>query len=310
MAFLRGFGAYLPSRTLTNREIAERLSCEEDWIRSVSGISARRVAEPVETVIDLATLAGQDCIGHAGVDRSRIGLVLVSSGSSERRFPGPASSVAARLGLAGVPAIDLPIASAGAVFGLALAHQLAPVYKEVLLVAAEKMSDTVWRDPVDRNTAILFGDGAGACSISAHEGAAETKAAVLHSDGNFAEDLRLEFGQPLFMNGRAVIMQVSRKLPKVIEEVLEAGGVSAAKVDAFLLHQANQNLIVKVAQSLSAPPEKFYSNIETYGNTSSASMLIAAAEWSQKSGFSPGMPVVFAGFGAGLHWGAVLAVGR
>src|SRR3989442_6773220 len=132
MAFLRAFGAYLPSRILTNREIAERLSCEEDWIRSVSGISARRIAEPSETVTDLATRAAQDCLARAGVDRSRIGLVLVSSGSSERRFPGPASSVAARLGLAGVPAIDLPIASAGAGFGLALAHHLAPVYGEIL----------------------------------------------------------------------------------------------------------------------------------------------------------------------------------
>src|SRR5712692_2717010 len=309
MAFLRGFGAYLPSRVLTNREIAGRLSCEEDWIRSVSGISTRRIAGPAESVIDLATAAAEDCLVRTDAGRSPIGLVLVSSGSSGRRFPGPASSVAARLGLAGVPAIDLPIASAGAVFGLALAHHLAPVYQEVLLVAAEKMSDQVWREPVDRNTAILFGDGAGACSLSAHEGAAETKAAVLHSDGNFAEDLRLEFGQPLYMNGRSVIMQASRKLPRVIEEVLEAGGVAAPRVDAFLLHQANQNLIVKVAQALTVPPEKFFSNIEHCGNTSSASMLIAAAEWSAQAGFRSGLPVVFAGFGAGLHWGAVLAVG-
>src|SRR6266849_6109499 len=240
MAFLRAFGAYLPPRILSNAEIAGRLGCEEDWIGSVSGISARRIAEPAETVTDLATHAAEDCLRGAGIDRARIGLVLVSSGSSERRFPGPASSVAARLGVAGVPAIDLPIASACAVFGLALAHQLAPVYGEVLVVAAEKMSDQVWREPVDRNTAILFGDGAGACSVSPHEGAAEIKAAVLHSDGNFAEDLRLEFGQPLHMNGRAVIMQASRKLPRVIEEVLEAGGASAPAVDAFLLHQANQ----------------------------------------------------------------------
>ena len=309
MAFLRAFGAYLPTRTLTNREIAERLGCEEEWIRSASGISTRRIAEPSETVADLAAWAAEDCLARATLDRSGIGLVLVASGSSERRFPGPAASVAARLGLAGVPAIDLPIASAGAVFGLALAHQLAPVYGEVLLIAAERMSDEVWREPVDRNTAILFGDGAGACAISARGGLAETKAAVLHSDGNFAEDLRLEFGQPLYMNGRAVIMQAARKLPRVIGEALEAGGVAVAHVDAFLLHQANQNLIVKIAQTLKAPSEKFFSNIERYGNTSSASMLIAAAEWSQQGGFRQGQSVVFAGFGAGLHWGAVLAVG-
>lgn len=309
MAFLRAFGSYLPSRTVSNREVAERLNCEEDWIGNVSGICTRRYAEPSETVVDLGVRAAEDCIAAAGADRSQVRLVLVSSGSAERRFPGPASSVAARLGLAGVPAVDIPIASAGSIFGLALAHYLAPVYGEILLVAAEKMSVAVWQEPIDRNTAILFGDGAGACWVSSVEGNAMTTAAVLHSDGNSAEDLRLEFHRSLEMNGRTIILQASRKLPRVIEEVLAAGRVSAFQIDAFLMHQANQNLIVRVAQALGVPPEKFFSTIEHFGNTSSASMLIAAAEWSRQIGFRPTAPVVFAGFGAGLHWGAVLAVG-
>jgi len=125
----------------------------------------------------------------------------------------------------------------------------------------------------------------------------------LHSDGSFAGDLRLEFDQPLHMDGRVVILQASRKIPAAIQEVL--GARPASEVDVFLMHQANQNLIVRVAKALEVAPEKFYSNIARYGNTSSASMLIAASEWS----FRPKQPVVFAGFGAGFHWGAVMAVG-
>src|SRR5262249_10358631 len=142
-----------------------------------------------------------------------------------------------------------------------------------------------------------------------NEGRAEIVDACLHSDGSFAEDLKLEFEQPLQMNGRSVIMQAARKVPAAIREVLDKAGKSAAEVDTFLMHQANQNLIVKIAQSIEVVSEKFYSIMGRYGNTSSASMVIAADEWSAQSGFSPSKPVVFAAFGAGFHWGALLAVG-
>ena len=111
------------------------------------------------------------------------------------------------------------------------------------------------------------------------------------------------------MDGRTVIMQASRKVPAAIREVLESSGRPATSVAAFLMHQANQNLIVKIAQTLEVAPEKFYSNISRYGNTSSASMLIAASEWNETRGFAADEAVVFAAFGAGFHWGAVLAVG-
>jgi 3-oxoacyl-[acyl-carrier-protein] synthase-3 len=171
------------------------------------------------------------------------------------------------------------------------------------------MSTVVNRPPLDRNTAILFGDGAGACLIDPVDGQAEMVRWCLHSDGSFAQDLRLEFDQPLHMDGRVVIMQASRKLPAVIHELLERVQLPAAAVHAFLVHQANQNLIVRIAKAIEVAPEKFYSNIARYGNTSSASMLIAAAEWTAQSGFRRGEPVVFAAFGAGFHWGALLAVG-
>jgi 3-oxoacyl-[acyl-carrier-protein] synthase-3 len=236
-------------------------------------------------------------------------MVMVSSGTAQRRFPGPAAETAARLGLPGVPALDVPMASAGSLFGMALAARLADSYGAVLLVAAEKMSAVIESAPLDRNTAILFGDGAGACLIHPSEGRAELTQFALHSDGAFSDALRLEFGQSIHMDGRAVIMHAARKVPAAIREVLERGGRTPDSIGAFLMHQANQNLIAKIAQTLEVAPERFYSNIAKYGNTSSASMLIAAAEWSEARGFEPSEAVVFATFGAGFHWGALLAVG-
>jgi len=317
-AFLRAFGSYVPSRVVENAELATRLGCEASWISSVSGIEQRRYAGESETLVDLAVNAATDCLSRAEIASTQIGMLLVSSGSSERRFPGPAAETAARLGMAGIPAIDIPVASAGSIFGMALAAQFAASFGIVLLIAAEKMSAVIAREPLDRNTAILFGDGAGACLIDPHinsnAGSAEIGHWVLHSDGSFAQDLRLEFGEPLHMDGRVVIMQASRKLPAVIRELLDHRQLPAAAVGAFIMHQANQNLIDRVAKALEVAPEKFYSNIARYGNTSSASMLIAAAEWNVASGFGgggfqAGVPVVFAGFGAGFHWGALLATG-
>jgi 3-oxoacyl-[acyl-carrier-protein] synthase-3 len=308
-AFLRAFGSYVPSRVVSNAELAERLGCEASWISSVSGIEQRRYAAEGETLVDLAVNAASDCLSRAEIASSQIGMLLVSSGSNERRFPGPAAETAARLGMAGIPAIDIPMASAGSLFGMAMAAQFAASFGTVLLLAAEKMSAVIAREPLDRNTAILFGDGAGACLIDPQQGFAEIRHWVLRSDGTFAQDLRLEFGEPLHMDGRVVIMQASRKLPAGIRELLDHEQLPAAAIGAFIMHQANQNLIDRVAKALEVAPEKFYSNISRYGNTSSASMLIAAAEWDVASGFYAGEAVVFAGFGAGFHWGALLATG-
>ena len=309
MTFLESFGAYVPARVVTSEEIGARVDTSPEWIRNVSGIDERRFAEAGETVVDMAVCAAKDCLGRAGAAAASLGMILVSSGSPERRFPGPASAVAQRLGLSGVPAIDIPMASAGSLFAMHLAHSLAAKVGRILVVAAEKMSSVVLTEPLSRDVAVLFGDGAGACLIHPDGGVAQIRDSLICSDGAFADDLRLEFGQPLSMNGRMVILQASRKIPGAISTVLERNGIPPAEVDMFLMHQANQNLIVRVAQALGVATEKFYSNIHRYGNTSSASMLIAAAEWQACAGFRPGIPAAFAAFGAGFHWGALLAVG-
>ena len=307
-AYLHAFGAYLPERVVTNAELAGRLGCSEEWIEKATGIRERRWADAETSVADLAFEAANACLARAGVAASQIGLLILASGSAPPGFPAPAAAVAARLGLGATPALDLPMASAGSLFGLALAARLAETYGDVLVVSAEKMSAVIEAHQLDQNTAILFGDGAGAALVSSRPGPWKILDCALHSDGQFAGDLHYDFASPLQMKGLSVILHASRKMPGAILEVLERSGIAAADVAQFLVHQANQNLLTRVAKALGVPESRMFSNVAKYGNTSSASMLIAAAEWTAQ-GASDGR-IVFAAFGAGWHWGALVAAAQ
>ncbi len=307
MAFLRGFGKYLPERVVTNAEMAAHLEVEADWIREMSGIEERRFAGDGESVAAMGAAAGLDALTRSGVGVGELGLILVSSGTAERRFPGPAAEIQHRLGAAQAIAMDVPMASAGALFALAQAERWAGRAGKVLVVASERMSDVAMTAPMEKGTAMLFGDGAGACVVDRDGGRARIVDFELGTDGSNASELRLEFGAPLHMNGRSVIMHASRKVPAAINAVLSRAGLAAADLRTILMHQANANLIAKIAQTLGVEAGKFYSNIARYGNTSSASMLIAARDWDE--GFAPGDKVMFAAFGAGYQWGAMLVEG-
>ncbi len=306
-AFIRGFGAWLPERVVTNAELAPQLGTTPEWILSVSGIAERRYAAEGDSVAGLGTRAARACLQRTGLAASDLGLVLVSSGSSERFCPGPASLIAAALGLTMTPALDLPIASAGSLVALAMAAKLAPTIGHILVVGAEIMSRRVAHTPEGKDTAILFGDGAGACIVSPDSGFAAIADSCLFTDGNMADALAVDNGR-LHMDGAAIIRHVSRKLPQAIATVLERNGVAARSVGTFLLHQANLNLITRIAKSLDAPAERFFANIQRYGNTSSASMLIAASEWCEQTTGDLREPLVLAAFGVGLNWGAILAM--
>ena len=307
MAHLRGFGCCLPSRIVYNAELAPMVGVDPAWLLRATGIEQRRYAALDETVATLGTRAAIDCLESLDLDARDVGLLMVASGSGEQRFPGPAAAIGNALGVAGVPAIDLPMASAGALFGMSLAARLSRDYGNVLVVASEIMSRVVRLDPSGRDTAILFGDGAGACLIG-ESGPLEIIDSILCSDGEFSGALKLDLNSPIYMEGRTIILQASRKIPRTISELLERNHVAAAQVDAFLMHQANLNLISRVAMALQVPESRFFRNVVRYGNTSSASMLIAAAEWWRERGGTIEGPVVFAAFGAGLHWGALLGV--
>jgi 3-oxoacyl-[acyl-carrier-protein] synthase-3 len=308
-SYLHGFGAHVPARVVTNSELGARLNRTPEWIESSSGIRERRWADAETSVADLAVSAAEDCLARTGVTGSSLGMLIVASGSASHGFPGPAVEVAARLGLGegspAAPALDLPMASAGSLFGLAMAMRLADTYGDILVSGAEKMSAVIEAAPLDANTAILFGTGAGAALVSSRPGRWRLLDAAIHSDGQYRGDLSWEPGAALQMNGLSVILQASRKLPAAIGEVLERQGMTAQDIGAFLLHQANLNLLTRVAKTLGVAQDKMFTNLDRYGNTSSASMLIAAAEWAAAN--PPPGPVVFAAFGAGFHWGAVLA---
>ena len=303
-AYLRAFGSYLPEQFVDNAALAVRTGRTAETIEKTTGISERRYAAPVQSVADLGLAAAQDCLARAHVDASAVGLILFASGSSERCFPGPAATLAARLGFTATPAIDLPIASAGSLIGMALAADLVARYGNVLVVAAEIMSRRITDS--DPDTAILFGDGAGACLLSRDSGFARIADLALYTDGNFAESLTLAHGGTLSMRGLEVIMQAARKVPRAIADLLAKNNVAADDVQVFLMHQANRNLLAKIAKELKVPEERFFSNIVSFGNTSSASLLIAAKQWSESATVTG--PIVFAAFGAGLQWGALLAV--
>lgn len=309
MASILGFGSYVPERVLTNEELAGRLDVTPDWIFEKSGIRTRRIASERESVADLGAAAGRDCLSVAGRKAGDLALLIVASGSWEKRFPGPSANVARQLGMEGVACLDILMASAGSLFSMSLASRLADQMGPILVIAAEKMSAIALREPLDKNTSMLFGDGAGACLVAPGNGMLEVIGSVLHSDGAYEGDLCLESDGHLAMNGQTVIMQAARKIPAVIGELIEKHAMKADGIECFLVHQANQNLILRVARALGVAGNRFYSNIERYGNTSSASMLIASAEYFREQAQAPRGHYCFAAFGAGFHWGAVLARG-
>lgn len=307
MPFLRNFAAYLPERVLSNEELAPVLGKDPQWIYEASGIAERRIADAGQSVADLALLAAQRSLEAASIGASEVGMLIAASGSVERRFPGIAAEIAQKLGIEKAAALDVPMASAGALYALSLASDLVARYGRILVVAAEKMSAVVSDPATEPGLRMLFGDGAGACLVDAHEGQLEVLDYALESDGSYAPQLTLPASGPMFMNGMQVIMQAGRKVPAVIQTLLSRHHIDAQQVERFLMHQANQNLIDKIAKSLGVPSERFFTNIRRYGNTSSASVLIAASESMENAPPPSGSAVCISAFGAGFHWGALLA---
>jgi 3-oxoacyl-[acyl-carrier-protein] synthase III len=306
MSHLLAFGHHLPPLIVTNAVLEKRTGRAADSIEKTSGILERRYAPDDISVADLGLAAANVCLENAGITAKDIGLILFSSGSAERAFPGPASVLAAKLGLTTTPAIDIPVASAGSLIGLAFAADLAPRYGNVLVVASEIMSRRI--SDADPDTAILFGDGAGACIVSSDKGFLRIADTALFTDGNYADALQLQHGGSIQMKGLDVIIQASRKIPRAIEDLLTKNNLTPPDITTYLMHQANVNLIRKVAAALKVPEDRFFRNIDRYGNTSSASLLIAASEWHAANPTPPTTPIVFAVFGAGFNWGAILAL--
>ncbi len=306
MTTIAGFGHCLPEDVIDNAALSAEFGVEEAWILSATGIGTRRCVAPGETVGDLAARAALAALADAEMSATDLGAIVVGTGTPDRQFPGVSAEVQKRLAVPGIPAFDIHLASIGGLFALATAAALCGQYGPVLVIGAEVMTPVMAREPRVKETAILFGDGAGACIVSPGDGAVTIDDIRIASDATFSDALRMDFGGPLVMDGRTVILQANRKLQSAISELLARNGLSPSDIDLFLFHQANLNLLKQVGGALGISPEKVFVNLDRYGNTSSASLLIAMSEAHAAGLFRPGTRSALAAFGAGMGWGAAL----
>jgi 3-oxoacyl-[acyl-carrier-protein] synthase-3 len=306
VTFLDGLAHALPERVLDNAALAAEFGVEPEWILEASGIRERRVVSPGESVTTLAERAARASLAAAGLEPHQLGAIVCGTGTPPRQFPGLSADVQAALGAGGIPAFDIHLASVGGLFALAVATDLCARHGPVLIVAAEEMSTVMARGPRVKETAILFGDGAGACVVRPGEGPLSVVDLSLGSDGANAAALCMDHGGALQMDGRTVILQANRKLRAAITTLLERHNLKSSDVGLWLFHQANLNLLRQVGGALGIDPARVFVNLDRYGNTSSASLLIAMSEARAQGRLRAGERAVLAAFGSGLSWGAIL----
>lgn len=319
---LMGLGAYLPERIMTNEEWSQYVDTSDEWITSRTGIKRRRVAAPDESTADLACAAATNALKDAGLSAHDVDEIIVATDTPEVFTPDTASFVQHRLGTRCVPAYDLGGSGcAGSLQALDIARsRVGAQTRHVLVIGVEVLTKLInWRD---RNTCVLFGDGAGAAIVGAGAGVAEILAAQAGTDGSQANILWLENGgtrkpfsvesarngdhQNLVMHGRAVFKEAVHHMTEVSKQVLSKAGKSVQDVALVVPHQANLRILNAVRDALQLPEEKLYVNVQDYGNTGSASVMIALWEAREKGRINPGDLVLLTSFGAGFHWAAVL----
>jgi len=310
-----GTGSYVPPHVMDNNDLAKIVDTSDEWIRERTGIGKRHIIEE-ETTSYMAGQAALRAVEQSGIDPSEIELILVATSSSEIVFPCAACEVQKTIGAVHAAGYDLNAACTGFVlaFNTAQAYIGAGIYKTVLVIGADSMSNLV--DWSDRGTCILFGDGAGAALLRAEEGAPVYMAA--HSDGvkgpaltgmsRHRKDWKIENDSESYihMDGQAVFKFAVRKVPEIIEEVLDRAGIGIDEIDYFVLHQANRRIIEAAAKRLKTDITKFPMNLEEYANTSAATVPILLDEMNREGSLHKGQKIMLAGFGAGLTWAACL----
>jgi 3-oxoacyl-[acyl-carrier-protein] synthase-3 len=320
---LVGSGSALPKAQISNEALSQRVETDDDWIRSRTGIGARRVAGPGETVTSLAAAAGRAALERAGWDPLELDLILLATSSPDDLF-GTAPRVQAALGATNAVAFDLTAACSGFLFALITAAQYLRngAMQRVLVIGADQLSR--WLDWDDRRTCVLFGDGAGAVALQSCIAEQDGLVAFrMRSDGSrngcltlaqvdehrpLLGDLTAQVGgfQPIHMNGQEVYKFAVREVPAVLEELLLASGIAADKLDWLLLHQANQRILDAVADRFHVPHERVLSNLASYGNTSAATIPLMLDEAVRDGRVQPGHLIASSGFGAGLSWGGAV----
>jgi 3-oxoacyl-[acyl-carrier-protein] synthase-3 len=320
-AQVTGWGKYVPERILTNDDLSRMVDTSDEWIRSRTGIAARRIAGAHETTASMAVRAARQALAVAGLAPQKLDLIIVATATPEYSFPATACLVQDALGAAHAGAFDLSAGCTGFIYGLSVAAEMiaAGRYRNILVIGAETLSRIVnWRD---RNTCVLFGDGAGAVVLQPGQGGGGVLASVLGADGSGGQLLMIpaggsrlpaspatiEKGQHyIHMDGREVYRFATRVIARAARDVAGAAGVKLDDVELLIPHQANVRIIDSAVKDLGIARQRVYVNLQRYGNTSAASIPIALCEAVEEGRLQPGDHAVLVGFGAGLTWGAVL----
>ncbi len=314
-ACIVGVGKYLPTRVLSNADLEAMVETTDEWIVDRTGIRERRIAAEDETTATLGSEAAKMALETAGLRPDQIDLIICATCSPDGMFPASASLIQERLGAREAAAFDVNAACTGFLVALATASQFvnSGVYERVLVVGAEVLSRII--DWSDRSTCVLFGDGAGAVILEQGDSGG-VGPAVLKSDGSRAEVLyaRGPASSPIaqnegcciVMDGREVFKFAVRAMEDVARQAIEQAGLIPADIDYVVPHQANQRIISAVGKALDLAPERMITNVERYGNTSSASIPVALCEAWEDGRFKPGDRMAFVAFGGGLVWGASL----
>jgi 3-oxoacyl-[acyl-carrier-protein] synthase III len=306
-AALVGVGMAVPEQVITNAAIADRLGVDEEWISRRTGTSRRHVAAPGQRLDEFAATAARAALAHAGVDAADVDVVLVGTTSAEEMSPHAAPLVAADIGASGAAAIDISAACTGFLSGLVMGAGMIESgrARAVLAIGADMLSRYLDRD--DPQSAMLFGDGAGAAVLTAVEGGSRVGPAVLTSDGQRRELIRLARDELLIrMDGPTVYRHAVRLMTEVTEQAVGRAGLTVADIDLFVYHQANSRIIDAVGQKLRLDPARVVDVVGSFANTSAASLPIALAAAERDGRLHDGDRVLLAAFGAGLVWGGVV----
>lgn len=318
---ITGMGSYVPARILTNADLESMVETTDDWITSRTGIKERRLAAPGENTSDMAAEAGRRALQNAGIGPGEVDLIIVATLTPDMQFPSTACLVQHRLGATRAAAFDIEAACSGFVYALDIAsHFVAShTYDTVLVIGAEKMSSVV--DWTDRNTCVLFGDGAGAAVLQNRPNAHGLLTTCLGSDGGKASLLELPGGGSacpatadsvakrmhfLRMDGKETFKNAVNAMVAAGLEAMGRCGVTIADVKCIIPHQANRRILSAVAERLGAREDQVFVNVDRYGNTSAASVAIALDEAVAGGHIQRGDLVLLVVFGAGLTWGAAL----
>jgi 3-oxoacyl-[acyl-carrier-protein] synthase-3 len=316
-----GWGRYSPRRVLTNDELSVQMDTSDEWIRERTGIRERHLVAPTESTATMAIRAAENALQVAGADPLEVDLIVVATASPDYLCPATACLVQVGIGATRAAAFDLEAGCTGFIYALVTGASAIESgrFHQVLAIGAETISRFV--DWTDRNTCVLFGDGAGAVLLRAGSGAGGIISTALGADGTGAEALIVPAGgsrrppsaetvaaslHTVRMDGRQVFRFATRIMPSAVRRVVRQAGLELKDIDLVIAHQANLRILQEAAGRLGMPMEKMFCNIERYGNTSAASIPIALCEAVEEGKLVSGQRVVLVGFGAGLTWGAVL----